>query len=60
MVLNGATYCEALKWKHIDYTIREEVVSTQRFGFARLHALEFDQVVGGVEYSEEVDAKKEL
>ena len=28
MVLNGATYCEALKWKHIDYTIREEVVST--------------------------------
>ena len=60
MVLNGATYCQALKWKHIDYTIREEVVGTQRFGIERLRALEFDQVVGGVDFSDEVDAKKEL
>ena len=60
LVLNGATYCQALKWKHVDYTVREEVVSSQRFGIKRMRGNEFETMVGGIEFPDQVTGRKEM
>ena len=58
--MNGATYCQALKWKHVDYTVREEVVSSQRFGIKRMRGNEFETMVGGIDFPDQVSGRKEM
>ena len=59
MCLNQATYVEALKWKQIDYWIREEVVSCQRLGIEHLKAIAFENLVEA-DIANDPDGKKAL
>lgn len=60
MCLNGTPYVEALKWKSIDYWIREEVVSSQRLGIERLKAISLESLVGGAQIPDDANARKAL
>ena len=45
ITFNKCKFYEVLKWKRIDYWIREEIVSSQRLGIERLKCIAFENLV---------------